>query len=284
MKSSEIKASEIKENNNKLNKIPDAKIQTGNISGVNILYEDNDIIVVEKPYGIASQTERGSSQDMVSLLLNYFHQTDLNNAKKVKLSEKNKKPSKVPYVGVVHRLDKNVGGVMVYGKNKLSASKLSGQISDRNTTKKYYAIIHNGDNLPPEGILTDILIRDGKTNTSRVAGENEKNHPEAKKAELKYKLVGQAETECKSDKGMKKIKLYLADITLITGRHHQIRVQFSHRGCPLAGDRKYGAEENRNINFKNIGLYCYSMTFKHPVTGKQMTFEKKPDNAMFNIF
>lgn len=276
VKASEMKASEIKETGNKLNKIPDAKIQTGNIPGVNILYEDNDIIVVEKPYGISSQTERGSSQDMVSLLLNYFHQTDLKNT--------NKKPPKVPYVGVVHRLDKNVGGVMVYGKNKSSASKLSGQISDRNTTKKYYAIIHNGDRLPAEGTMTDILIRDGKTNTSRVADENEKNQPEAKKAELKYKLVRQVEMECKSEKGVEKKKLYLADITLITGRHHQIRVQFSHRGCPLAGDRKYGAEENRDINFKNIGLYCYSMTFKHPVTGKKMTFEKKPDNAMFNIF
>ena len=250
-------------------------------TGINILYEDGDIIVVEKPYGISSQTERGSSQDMVSLLMNYFHQSAAN---------------QVSYVGVVHRLDKNTGGVMVYAKNKSAAAKLSSQISDREAVKKYYAVIYHGEKLSEKGMMRDFLIRDGKTNTSRVASENEKNNKAAKKAELSYKLIGSADISNQS--------LYLADITLHTGRHHQIRVQFSHRGCPLVGDRKYGGGENidgnsenkcfenfypeksclENKGLKNLGLYCYSMTFKHPVSGKLMTFEKKPENSLFNMF
>lgn len=254
----------------------DMKSSYINTLGINILYEDKDIIVVEKPYGIASQTERGSSQDMVSLLMNYFHMSDAENKKEL--------VSQAPYVGVVHRLDKNVGGVMVYGKNKMAAAKLSSQISGREAVKKYYAIIHHGERLTAEGTMTDVLIRDGHTNISRIAAGSEKNHKDAKKAELRYKLIGQAEITAGGNDSLEKLKLYLADITLITGRHHQIRVQFSHRGCPLAGDRKYGAEENKHTSFRNTGLYCYSMTFRHPSTGKQMTFEKKPDNPMFAMF
>jgi 23S rRNA pseudouridine1911/1915/1917 synthase len=257
---------------------------------VNILYEDKDIIVVEKPYGVSSQTERGTSQDMVSMLMNYFYE---NTAEK----------SKAPYVGVVHRLDKNVGGVMVYGKTKAAAAKLSSQISERSAVKKYFAVFFCPERIEKEGCMSDFLIRDGRTNTSRVASETERNCSEAKKAELTYKIIGEAKLNTAGEKNknanfIQAVKngeanesteitaphIGLADISLGTGRHHQIRVQFAHRGCPLVGDRKYGAEENRDIDSRNVALYCYSMTIKHPATGKIMTFENKPQTDVFKIF
>ncbi len=221
---------------------------------VNILYEDKDIIVVEKPYGVSSQTERGSASDMVSILMNYLHENG----------------AKVPYVGVVHRLDKNVGGVMVYGKNKMAAGKLCGQISGRDVVKKYYAAVFDGDKLSSEGIMYDMLIKDGRQNMSRVAKSGEKD---AKKAELEYRVISEAEYEGK--------KITYVDITLLTGRHHQIRVQFASRGCPLVGDRKYGMSHNTDMQVRNVGLYCYSLSFAHPSTGKKLTFTKEPDSEIF---
>lgn len=221
---------------------------------VDILYEDKDIIVVKKPYGVASQTERGSGEDMVSILMNYFHE----------------KGEKIPYVGVIHRLDKNVAGVMVYGKNKTAAGKLCGQIAGKDVTKKYYAAVHNGGSLEAEGVMEDILVKDGRQNISRVAGAKDKG---GKRAELKYRVMSKADIEGK--------EITFVNITLLTGRHHQIRVQFSTRGCPLAGDRKYGMPRGEDITMGNIGLYCFSLSFDHPSTGKRLTFTETPSEGIF---
>lgn len=233
------------------------------MANLKIIYEDDHIIVVDKPYGVASQTERGTGEDMVSILMNYFHESSVANSGKQKAA---------PYVGVVHRLDKNVGGVMVYGKTKASTAKLSAQMAEHTTEKAYYAIAYSPENIGEEGVMTDYLIRDGRTNTSRVAGKTEWNLKDAKKAELSYKLIKLSEDK---DKG-------LFDIDLKTGRHHQIRVQFSSRGCPLLGDRKYGQEANKDYAGRNIELYCHHIGIKHPVTGKRMSFDGIKAEEMYN--
>ena len=218
-----------------------------------ILYEDKDIIVLVKPLGVASQMERGSAEDMVSILMNYFH----------KNGEKN------PYVGVVHRLDKNVSGVMVYGKNKNATSKLSAAISGREAEKYYLAKIYNGDQLKDEDTLCDYLIRDGRINMSRVAAPDEINAKSgAKKAELIYRKKGKEIID--------NVEITVVDIKLLTGRHHQIRVQFSNRGCPIVGDRKYGGDIENKIDSRGISLFCYRLKFRHPVSGKVMDFETQP--------
>lgn len=230
-----------------------------------IIYEDNDIIVVEKPRGVASQTERGAEPDMVSMLMNYFSGQGSEN----------------PYVGVVHRLDKNVGGVMVYAKNKHAASALSLQMTGRTVVKKYYAAVYGSLSMDKEGTMEDMLARDSSTNTSRVADSGDKS---AKKAELSYRV--------KAHGMLGENEVTILDITLLTGRHHQIRVQLSSRGYPLVGDRKYGGAaaltndaDMGGVYIRGyIGLYCYTLTFIHPVTGKHMTFSRQPkDDIMRRI-
>lgn len=223
---------------------------------VNILYEDKDIIVVEKPYGVSAQTERGSSQDMVSILMNYFRE----------------KGEAAPYVGVVHRLDKNVAGVMVYGKNKAAAGKLSSDISNNLMKKKYYAVCCDSGKLPLEGIMEDRLIKCGRENKSRLA---EKDEPGGKWAKLKYTVVAR---EC-----LNNINMLLADVRLITGRHHQIRVQFASRGCPLIGDRKYNTCREAWEYINHVALYCYGLSFNHPASGRHMEFKNMPGETIFKL-
>ena len=134
-----------------------------------LLYEDKEIIVCEKPAGTASQNERGFTADMVSLLMTHEKESGV----------------KQPYIGVVHRLDKMVGGVMVYAKNKSAAANLSKQIAQHKVKKKYYAIVM-GIPETQNGVMEDYLVRDGRTNTSGIAGKNEKD---AKPAKLEYRVL-----------------------------------------------------------------------------------------------
>lgn len=224
---------------------------------IDILYEDKDIIVVDKPVGVSSQVERGFGEDMISILMNYLYN----------------KGEKNPYIGVVHRLDKSVGGVMVYAKNKVAAAKLSNSISSRNIEKRYYAAIYNSEILEPEGKLGDFLLKNGKMNISEVVSSSVKG---SKEAELMYKIIKTKEIEG--------IEISLVDIKLITGRHHQIRVQFSSRGCPLVGDRKYNKLDDVINSIKNIGLYSYSLIFNHPITNEKMKFEMEPKEGAFILF
>ncbi len=240
---------------------------------LNILFEDNDIIVVVKPVGTASQAERSMSPDVVSLLMNY----------------QKSKGVQSPYVGVIHRLDKPVSGVMVYAKNKKAASVLSKSISEHNWNKKYKAVICTKEPLDVSDdyiTLEDYLVRDGKTNTSKVCT---KDTPDSKKAVLKYRVIAtkpiaeipQASKHLVSENSSSPEKteinyLTLVDIDLLTGRHHQIRVQFSSRDMMLWGDTRYGY-----ANFKrtNVGLFSYELNFKHPVSGKDMKFKADSDGV-----
>lgn len=206
---------------------------------IEIFYEDNDIIVCRKPAGFPTQTKRLGSQDMESYLRNY-------RARKKEDS----------YIGVIHRLDQPVEGVMVFAKNHFAASELSKQLSNHLFGKHYYAILWSRDGqLPKQGQLTDYILTDKKTNTSKVVP---KNTPQSKQAILNYTITCQYEDRA------------ILDIKLETGRQHQIRLQFASRMCPLLGDHKYG---NPSDGYNHVALFSYALDFCHPTTKKEMHFE-----------
>ena len=191
-----------------------------------IIYEDEDIIVCKKPAGVATQTRRIGQADMESLLKNY-------RASKGEL----------PYIGVVHRLDQPVEGIMVFAKNKEAAADLSRQIKTKLADKYYYAMT---DGVPEKkkGTLEDELLQNGKTNTSEVV---ERGTPQAKHAVLRIKLD--------------------------TGRHHQIRVQLAHAGMPIVGDKKYNFKENIAPSGGQLALCSFKIAFRHPKTHRKLEFE-----------
>jgi len=232
---------------------------------LNILYEDRDIIVCLKPPGVASQNERGFYEDMTGILMNYQKENG----------------TAEPYVGVVHRLDKMAGGVMVYAKQKQAAAKLSQQIAAGGVEKRYYAVVCHGESamkIKTRGIMTDYLVRDGRTNISRVSDKNDKM---SKRAELRYNILETKKIQF-SD-GTQSV-CSLADIMLLTGRHHQIRVQFASRNMPLYGDAKYNKDYRQEMKQKGLALFSYNIRFLHPVTGKEMSFECKPSEGIFIEF
>ena len=210
-----------------------------------IIFEDEFIIVCKKPPGIPTQTPKSSVTDMVSLLKNY----------RVSKGEP-------PYVGLVHRLDQPVEGVIVFAKDKKSAAALSAQMQAHTFEKYYYAMVE-GTFSPACGTLENYLLRDGKSNVSSVVP---KDTTGAKRAELSYKTVKTMEDRS------------LVRIQLKTGRHHQIRVQLAHAGHPIIGDKKYG----RNTpGYLPLGLCSYHIGFIHPVTKKKVVYEITPSGAAF---
>ena len=192
--------------------------------------------------------------DMESALKNYLAQ---------------KTPGKIPYLGVVHRLDQPVEGILVFAKTSEAAGNLSKQMM-AGGAGKYYLAVTEGKAKSSEGTLTDYLKKNGKANMSQVVSANT---PGAKKAILHYKVLDQQEINGKSRTLLK--------IRLETGRHHQIRVQMSGMGCPILGDVKYGGEEKAR---GQIALCASSLTFVHPKTKKQMQFEIQPQAAGFDLF
>lgn len=216
-----------------------------------IIFEDNHILVVVKPVGIPVQEDHSGEQDF------------LNKVKEYRRVHENK-PGNV-FVGLVHRLDRMVGGIMVFAKTSKAASRLSEQIRSHSLTKTYLAIVQ-GTNLPG-GEMKDWLIKDTKTNTSSVV---QTKVGDAKEALLKYQVLEE------------KDGLSLVQIHLITGRSHQIRVQFSSRSWPLLGDHRYGKP---NSIQKSPALWSYSLNFEHPVTKEKMTFyAPNPKGQYWNTF
>ena len=207
---------------------------------INILYEDEYIIVCEKPAGVATQTKRLGQADMESLLKNY-------RAGK----------GETPYIGVVHRLDQPVRGVMVFAKTKEAAASLSRQVQSKMADKFYYAMT---DGIPEKkkGTLEDYLLRDGKTNTSKVVSKTTEG---AKLARLDYEVLAQNKTNA------------ILKVQLDTGRHHQIRVQLSNAGMPIVGDTKYNFKAAMQRGQYGLALCAYKIGFKHPKTNKKMEFE-----------
>ena len=210
-----------------------------------IIYEDNHIIVVEKPVNIPSQADKTGDEDMLTIVKKY-------------IKEKYNKPGEV-YLGLVHRLDRPTGGVMVFAKTSKAASRLSEQVRNKEFIKKYLCII-DGKMEKEEDTLKDYLYKNEKNNMSRIAKPNEKN---AKEAILDYKII----------KYNEEINLSVVEITLHTGRHHQIRVQFSSRNHSLYGDQKYGTRGRG----KQLALWAYSLSILHPITKERMEFKTYPE-------
>lgn len=222
-----------------------------------ILYEDKEIIVCHKAAGIAVQSARIGMPDMESTLKNY-------------LVAKN--PGKMPYLGVVHRLDQPVEGVLVFAKNKKAAAGLTSQITSGSVTKEYLAVTAQKVE-KVQGHLEDYLKKDGKTNTSAVVTPETDG---AKKAVLDYEVLNEV-----SDERTLTGKRILVRIQLGTGRHHQIRVQMAHAGMSLLGDRKYNPEDFSGLP---LGLCSCHLVFRHPVTGKKLEFQVTPKGECFAGF
>ena len=210
---------------------------------IEILYEDNHVICINKPDGWKSQDDGKGGKDVLTEVKNH-----------IKVSQN--KPGNV-YLGLVHRLDRNTSGVMILAKTSKAASRLSDGIRRHKMNKEYLCICAG---LPGDkGRWNDSLIKDVKTNLVSIAKEGE-----GKDASLEFQLVKYVQ---KSDHSLVRIKL-------ITGRSHQIRVQFSHRGFPLLGDVKYGGE--KAVKAFQLALFAESLTFEHPTTKEFMTISAKP--------
>lgn len=217
---------------------------------LDIIYEDNHLIVINKPVGKLVQGDATGDEPLSETLKSY-------------IKKKYNKPGNV-YLGVVHRLDRPTSGVLVFAKTSKALSRLNKQFSQRETQKTYWAIV---ENKPPqtEGRLVNYLKRNHKQNKSYAYP---KPTPEAKKAILNYKLV----------KSLK--NYYLLEIDLETGRHHQIRAQLSDINCIIKGDLKYGAKRSN----ANAGIHLHAKTLRliHPVKKTEMTFEASlPEDALW---
>ena len=220
------------------------KIEENEIN-LKVIYEDNHIIVVEKPANIPSQGDKTGDLDMLTIIKAY-------------LKEKYNKPGNV-YLGLVHRLDRPVGGVMVFAKTSKAASRLSEQVREKVFKKKYLVIV-NGEFKEKKGTLKDYLLKNERLNKSRVVEEGTKN---SKYAELDYEVL-------KYDKEQ---NLSLLKINLHTGRHHQIRVQLSSRDHSIYGDAKY----NGRGSARQLYLWAYELTIQNVISKEEMTFTSIPE-------
>lgn len=228
-----------------------------------ILYEDNSILVIRKPTGLAVQSARIGQADVVSELKSYL--------------AKQAGPGRgEPYLAVIHRLDQPVEGVLVFAKEKKSAAVLTKQLSAGTLNKQYYAVLCGYPDAS-EGELVDYLRKEG--NVAVAVTGREKNFPDAKIAKLHYRILKKIEQP---------MPLSLADVFIETGRFHQIRVQFAHAGWPLLGDTKYGNAVTGvtvgNQSYRGVALCAYFLEFCHPISGKKMSFRVKPQNPAFGKF
>lgn len=240
---------------------------------LHVIYEDKEIIVVEKPVGMESQVSSGFAPDMVSEIKNHIN----------KLCPTGKEP----YVGVIHRLDKPVGGVMVYAKTQKAAALLSKQVQSKTMRKKYKAVVC-GKLVENVGNYVDYLLKDGKINMSKIV---EMGTSGSKRAELNYRVLDSAICDTtmlpeNSDLDWDGKTISLIEVELLTGRHHQIRVQFAGHGFPLWGDNRYNPIFcGKNLKRRyNVALAANELKFQHPTTGETMTFSVEPKEKIFKQF
>lgn len=221
---------------------------------INVIFEDEEILVCRKEAGIPTQSAKVSEKDMVSLAKGYLFEKNIHKGE--------------PYLGLVHRLDQPVEGILLFAKTPGSARDLSRQIQEGQMKKTYLAITC-GHVSQKSGKLENYLIKDGKTNTSKIVSGPEKD---AKLAQLDYRIL--------EEQGEKN----LVEINLITGRHHQIRVQMAHKGMPLWGDTKYNKQFSERRGWFQIALCAYQLEFRHPKTKQKMLYEIIPTGDVFQSF
>ena len=218
-----------------------------------IVYEDNHLIIVYKHSGEIVQGDKTGD-------------VPLSEDVKCYLKEKYQKPGNV-FLGVVHRLDRPVAGLVVFAKTSKALTRLNKMFRDGEVHKTYWAITKN---LPPqsEGTLTHWLVRNEKQNKS-YAYDHEVPH--SKKAILKYRLIGQSDHYC------------LLEVNLMTGRHHQIRCQLAHMGCPIKGDLKYGAQRSNPDG--SICLLAHHVEFVHPVSKQLISLDSPlPEDKLWQVW
>lgn len=211
------------------------------MNNLNVLYEDNHIIVVEKKPNVLSQGDITGDIDLLTMVKEY-------------VKEKYNKPGNV-YIGLVHRLDRPVGGIMVFARTSKAAKRLNEQIKNHEFNKTYIAIL-DGILKKQNGELIDYLYKDERTGKSKVVN---KTYPNGKISKLTYEVIGYVENKT------------IVKINLITGRHHQIRLQFKNLGYSLFGDQLYGKQ-----NKEQIRLYAYNLSFNHPTTKEKLNFKLLP--------
>ena len=215
-----------------------------------IIYEDLHILVCRKPAGLAIQNASFGRKDLESMLKTY-------------LFEKDGKAN--PYLGIIHRLDQPVQGLVVFAKNPKSAAALSAQVQD-GRMKKYYRAVTCGIPKKKEERLVNYLKKNSRTNLSECVSEKVQG---AKKAELYYHVLEEKDNYA------------LLEIELFTGRHHQIRVQMAKNQTPLYGDQKYNKNAQKG---EQIALCASRLEFYHPATGKKMQYDCKPEGGAFALF
>lgn len=221
---------------------------------MDILFEDNHIIVAYKPCGLLSQEDISKDKDILTELKQYI---------KVKYNKEGN-----VYLGLVHRLDRNTSGVMVFARTSKAASRLSSSIQNHvGFEKKYLAVVEGKMNKGEERVLNNKLLKNEKENKSYVSRDHK-----ALDASLKYKVLDTI--------NIANEYYSLLDVALYTGRHHQIRCQLSYIGHPIAGDTKYGAKPNKN----GYNLSSYSLSLVHPVKKEEMTFKYFKTYNMFKYF
>lgn len=220
---------------------------------MDILYEDEHLLVVYKEAGLATQTARLGQADLVSEVKNHIFKNT---------NDKN------PYIGLINRLDQPVEGLVLFGRTPQATARLNTFLQTDKIKKYYYALIYGKRNCEKEELI-HYLEKDKKTNLSRVVENKSKD---AKRACLQYEVVGEKD-DCQ-----------LVRIELKTGRHHQIRVQFSATGTPLVGDTKYGSAESLSFGSQHQVRYpalcAYRLELPHPKSEKQLCFQVKPKHPM----
>lgn len=239
-----------------------------------VLFEDSDIIVVYKPAGVATQTAKVGQKDMVSEVKNHIRKS-LGDA-----------CGKEPYLALIHRLDQPVEGILVMGKTPEAAAHLNKQLTEHMIDKYYLAAVC-GKAPCQSAAVVDYLLKDEKTNLSGIVDQDT---PGAKKALLEFEVVKEKQRslsgEAQGDNRMETISLL--SVHLITGRHHQIRVQMSGAGIPLLGDQKYGTESSEEaskaLGVRNVALCSNKLSFLHPTTNERLSFEIEPKGAWFRLF
>lgn len=241
-----------------------------------IIYEDEAIMIIRKPAGLAVQTARLGQADCVSELKNYLHESQ--------------RAKGEPYLGIVHRLDQPVEGLLVFAKTRAAAAVLSAQLTEHSLHKSYEAAAYDArtqgrqeeteekdsDSLidTRDGnwrFLKDFMIRDDKNGCARIGSGQQ-----AKEARLRFRITG------------RNGEFVRVEVELETGRFHQIRAQMSYHGFPLLGDQKYGTTESKLLSsrhgIRNTALCAYRLELEHPVTGRREAWECKPQNPAFQLF